>query len=74
MSDDIHTTRLSMRLPKDLALLLKNYAFVTGTSGNDVIQRALTDYLQTHRDEMIEAAFGNVLEEHKAALDRLKEM
>ncbi|MDZ7883598.1 MAG: hypothetical protein U5N53_12085 [Mycobacterium sp.] len=35
------TTALTVRLPVELADALKNYAFITNTSGNEVIKRAV---------------------------------
>lgn len=67
---DMHV--MTVRLPKELAVLLKNYAFITDTSINDVVKQALIDHLHSHRDKMIGAAFNRVLEQHEAALDYLK--
>jgi hypothetical protein len=69
------TTGLTVRLPAELADVLRNYAFLTNTSANDVIKRALIDYLKTHsRAEMMDAAFDRVLHDHGVALDKLKDM
>jgi predicted transcriptional regulator len=69
------TTALTVRLPAELADAVKNYAFVTDTSANEVIKRALIEYLKTHsRDEMMKAAFERMLREHRVALDKLKDM
>lgn len=69
------TTALTVRLPAELAEALKNYAFVTGTSGNDVVKRALIEYLQVHgRQDLMRSAFERVMEQHGEALDRLKDL
>lgn len=69
------TTPLTVRLPAELADVLRNYAFLTETSANEVIKRALTEYLKAHsRGEMMQAAFDRVLREHKVALDKLEDM
>ncbi|SHR59768.1 Uncharacterised protein [Mycobacteroides abscessus subsp. abscessus] len=69
------TTSLTVRLPVELADALKNYAFVTDTSGNEVIKRAVVEYLQTHgRAEVMQAAFERVVRDHSIALDKLKDM
>jgi predicted transcriptional regulator len=69
------TTGLTVRLPAELADVLRNYAFLTNTSANDVIKRALIDYLKTHsRAEMMDAACDRVLHDHGVALDKLKDM
>jgi predicted transcriptional regulator len=69
------TTGLTVRLPVELADALKNYAFVTETSGNEVIKRALIEYLKVHgREDLMRAAFEHVLEQHGAAFEKLKDM
>ncbi|WP_115276728.1 DNA-binding protein [Mycolicibacterium phlei] len=69
------TTALTVRLPTELADALKNYAFVTQTSGNEVIKRALVEYLTVHgRPEAIRAAFDRVVHQHAIALDKMKDM
>lgn len=66
---------MTVRLPAELADALKNYAFVTNTSANDVIKQALIDYLQAHaRTEMVRTAFDKVLEQHSVAFDKLKDL
>lgn len=71
----VDTTALTVRLPVELADALKNYAFVTETSGNEVIKRALIEYLQVHgRGEIMRSAFERVVEQHSEALDKLKDM
>lgn len=69
------TTGLTVRLPAELADVLRNYAFLTSTSANEVIKLALTEYLKTHgRAEMMQTAFDEVLRQHAVALDKLKDM
>ena len=69
------TTALTVRLPVELAEALKNYAFVTETSGNDVIKRALIEYLQAHgRQDLMRSAFERVVEQHSEALEKLKDL
>ncbi|MGO8966895.1 ribbon-helix-helix protein, CopG family [Mycobacterium sp.] len=71
----VNTTALTVRLPVELADALKNYAFVTETSGNEVIKRALIEYLQVHgREDLMRSAFERVVEQHSEALDKLKDM
>jgi hypothetical protein len=71
----VNTTALTVRLPVELADALKNYAFVTETSGNEVIKRALIEYLQVHgREDLMRSAFERVAEQHSEALDKLKDM
>ncbi|BBZ07604.1 hypothetical protein MDOR_17730 [Mycolicibacterium doricum] len=69
------TTGLTVRLPGEVADALKNYAFVTDTSANEVIKRALIEYLKNHgRTELMESAFARVLQQHNVALDKLADM
>jgi hypothetical protein len=73
--ESAHTTGLTVRLPAELADVLRNYAFLTNTSANEVVKLALAEYLKTHgRAEMMEAAFDRVLREHSVALEKLKDM
>jgi hypothetical protein len=69
------TIALTVRLPAELAEALKNYAFLTSTSGNEVLKKALIEYLKTHgRPEMLRSAFERVVEQHRVALDKMKDM
>ena len=69
------TVGVTVRLPVELADALKNYAFVTEASGNDVIKRALVEYLKVHgRTDVVRAAFDRVLSQHAIALDKLKDL
>ncbi len=55
--------------------MLKNYAFVTDISANEVIKRALIEYLKVHgRRDVMRAAFERVVDQHGKALDKLKDM
>ena len=66
-------TGMTVRLPAELAEALKNYAFVTDTSANDVMKQALIEYLKAHaRTEMVRAAFEKVLAQHSVAFDKLE--
>jgi predicted transcriptional regulator len=69
------TTALTVRLPVELADALKNYAFVTDTSGNEVIKRALVEYLKAHaQTDMVRAAFAQALEQHSIAFEKLADL
>jgi predicted transcriptional regulator len=69
------TTALTVRLPVELAEALKNYAFVTELSGNEVVKRALIEYLQIHgRQDLMRSAFERVVEQHSEALEKLKDL
>jgi len=71
----IRAAGLTVRLPVELADALKNYAFVTGISGNEVVKRALVEYLKIHgREDLMRSAFERVVEQHRIALDKLENM
>ncbi|GAB7141752.1 ribbon-helix-helix protein, CopG family [Mycobacterium riyadhense] len=67
--------RFPVRLPAELADTLRNYAFVTDTSINDVIKQAVAEYLKAHaRTDMVRAAFERVLQQHAAAFEKLEHL
>lgn len=69
------TTGLTVRLAAELADALKNYAFVTDTSANEVIKRALIEYLKVHgRADLMQSAFERVVRQHSVALEKLENM
>lgn len=65
----------TLRLPVELADELRNYAFVTSQPVNEVIKRALFDYLtDTGRHDAVTAAFQRVVADHAIALDKLRDL
>jgi predicted transcriptional regulator len=69
------TTALTVRLPVELADALKNYAFITETSGNEVIKRAIVDFLRAHaQTDLVRAAFEKALQQHAIAFDKLADL
>ncbi|MBX9982681.1 MAG: DNA-binding protein [Mycobacterium gordonae] len=69
------TTALTLRLPAELADAVKNYAFLMNISGNDVIKRAVIDYLKAHaQTDMVRAAFDRALKQHQVAFDKLADL
>jgi predicted transcriptional regulator len=69
------TTALTVRLPAELADALKNYAFITETSGNEIIKRAIGEYLRAHaQTDMVKAAFAKALEQHAIAFEKLADL
>lgn len=69
------TTALTVRLPVELADALKNYAFITETSGNEIIKRAIGEYLRAHaQTDMVKAAFDKALQQHAIAFDKLADL
>lgn len=69
------TTALTVRLPAELADALKNYAFITETSGNEIIKRAIGEYLRAHaQTDMVKAAFAKALKQHAIAFEKLADL
>ena len=66
---------LTVRLPEELAEALRNYAFVTDTSANEVIKVALAEYLRAHaHTDIVRAAFNKALSQHAVAFDKLENL
>lgn len=69
------TTNLTLRLPAEMAETLRTFAFVTDSSVNEAVKRAVAEFLTTHaRAEMVQAAFEKTLSDHKIALDKLADL
>jgi hypothetical protein len=62
---------LTVQLPGELVEALRNYAFVTNTPANQVINAALAEYLKANTDDVDRAAFDTGLQQHAEAFDRL---
>ena len=66
-------TLLTIRLPDELAEALRNYAFVTDTSANEVIKAALAEYVKAHaHTDIVRAAFDKALHLHAVAFEKLE--
>lgn len=65
------TTAFSVRLPNELAELLRTHAFITKTSGNEIIKQALVAYLKTEGVKMSDKAAWQTFLDHRAALQNL---
>lgn len=66
---------VTVRLPEELADALRNYAFVTGVSANDVMKAALVDFLRANaQTDMVGAAFQQVLQKHAIAFEKLADL
>lgn len=62
---------LTIQLSGELAEALRNYAFVTNTPANQVVNAALADYLKANADDVIRAASDKGRQQHADAFDRL---
>ena len=72
---NVKITGMTVRLPAELADAVKNYAFVTDTSANEVIKQAVTEYLKAHaRTEMVRVGFEKVLKQHAVAFAKLENL
>jgi hypothetical protein len=66
------TQVLTVRMPKDEHELLRNYSFATGTSMNEVVLRAVREFLAGpgRRDEF-ESLLSRARRQYRVALDKL---
>ncbi len=72
---DRATKVLTLRLPEDEYDALRGYAFVTDTSMNEVMRRALLDFLgSSGRREEAEAFFQKFSRQYAVALDKLADL
>jgi hypothetical protein len=65
--------QLTIRLPKDVQIVLRTVAEATGTSVNDTVIRAIADYLEKRRAE-VTAYIDGARERFRATLDKLKDL
>lgn len=69
------TVPMTVRLPGEMAEALRNTAFLTGVSANELVKRAVAQYVQQHgTTDAMRAAFEQTLERHHVALDKLKDL
>jgi hypothetical protein len=69
------TVPFTVRLPAELADALRNYAFVIDTPANEIMKRALVDYLKIHgHTDMVRVAFERALDRHAVAFDKLADL
>jgi uncharacterized protein (DUF1778 family) len=67
--------QLTIRLPKDMQMLLRTVADATGTSVNDTVVRAIADYLSDEkRRAEVTAYIDGARERFRATLDKLKDL
>ncbi len=65
-------TRMTLRLPADLADTLRTFVFLTRDSANSVIVTALERYLATEgRDRMVEASTRETISRYGEVLEKL---
>lgn len=69
------TRPLTVRLAPDLHELLRIYAFVTKTSLNETIVRAVREFLAgTGRDELFDQSVDQLRSQYRVALDKLADL
>jgi NRPS condensation-like uncharacterized protein len=69
------TQVLTVRMPKDEHEALRGYAFATGASMNDVVLRALRDFLSgPGRREEFDALLSKARKQYRVALDKLVDL
>lgn len=65
-------TRMTLRLPTDLAENLRALVFLTHQSANSVIVEAVINYMETvGRDRMVAASTSDTVKRFGAILDKL---
>jgi hypothetical protein len=66
---------LTVRLPAEVHEALRTVAFASGGSLNDVVLRAVGDFLSDKgRREAVDAMATRVREQYRVALDKLKDL
>lgn len=66
---------MTVRLPFEVHEALRVVAFGTGVSLNHVVLRAVGDYLaDKNRRETVDRLAGQVREQYRVALDKLKDL
>lgn len=69
------TRQLTLRLPDEEHEALRIYAFLTKTSVNETVTRAVRQFLATNgRNEEFEAALDRFRREYRIALDKLADL
>lgn len=66
---------MTVRLPKEVHEALRTVAFASDASLNDVVLRAVADFLgDKGRREAVDAMATRVRERYRVALDKLKDL
>jgi NRPS condensation-like uncharacterized protein len=66
---------VTVRMPKEEHEALKIYAFHTGSSVNDVVLRAVRNYLATEgRSDEFDKLLNKARAQYRVALDKLKDL
>ena len=66
---------MTVRLPAEIHEALRTVAFAGGTSINDVVVRAIGDFLADKgRREAVDAMATRVRQQYRVALDKLKDL
>lgn len=69
---DTAPDRVTIRMPSDMYKAVRTVAFVTGESINDLVVKAVGDYLSTEgRRLAVEGHLQRAQEEWRVALDKL---
>lgn len=75
VGDERNVERLTVRVPADIHEALRTVAFVTGTSINDVVLKAIGNYLSSQgHPEAVEAFLHKAQDQWRVALDKLASM
>ena len=67
--------QLNVRVPKDVYDALRTYAYATDSSINEVVLRALADFLASQgRQEEVDSFLKGARKQYRVALDKLADM
>lgn len=65
---------LTLRIPEDEHDALKLYAFLTNTSLNETVVRAVREFLLSRSDELFEESIDRLRAQYRVALDKLADL
>lgn len=67
--------QVNVRVPRDVYEALRTYTYATDVSMNEVVLRAIVDFLATQgRREEVEAFLQRARKQYRGALDRLADL
>lgn len=75
VSDKPSMQQLNVRVPKDAYDALRTYAYATDNSINEVVLRALADFLASRgRQEEVDSFLEGARDQYRVALDKLADL
>lgn len=75
MAETMETKGFALRLSADEHTAVRAFAAATGTSANEVIRRAIREFVTgPARREEFEAVLSETMDQYKVALDKLADL